>query len=105
MPARKLFGVVTYFSGIPDTYIRIFFLCQNNVVEHRHEYNSSLKLIWIYSVSVQILLNMSQNLNRYESWESMPLELNGFSINSRQCCVLVGLLEILNLFFPLGVRF
>ena len=58
--------VVTYFSGIRDTCIRISLLC---IVEHRHEYNSSLKLFWIYLSSVQIVLHMSENLNRRESWD------------------------------------
>ena len=37
--------------------------------------------------------------------KNILLELNLFSIDPRQFCVLVGLLEILNLFFPLGVCF
>ena len=101
----KLFGVVIYFSGIRDTYIRICILCPTNVVEHRHEYNSSLKLIWINWSNFQTFLNMSENLNQCEPWENIPLEFNWFSINSRQFCTLVLLLEIMNLFFPLDVCF
>ena len=80
-------------------------LFPTNVVEHRHEYDSSLKLIWIYLSSFQAFLNMSENLNRCEPWENIPLEFNWFSINSRQFCIFVLLLEIMNLFFPLDVCF
>ena len=90
----KLLCVDTYFSGIRDTCRRISILCPINVIEHRHKWNSSLKLFWIYLSSVQIFLDLSEKLNRCESKENIPLQL-----------VLVGLLEILNLFFPLDIGF
>ena len=51
------------------------------VVEHGHEQNPSLKLNWIYLSSVQIFLDLSENLNRCESWKIFLRELNWFSIN------------------------
>ena len=47
----------------------------------------------IGSSSFQIFLDLSENLNRCESWENILLELHWFSIISRQFCVLVWLLK------------
>ena len=49
-------------------------------------------------------LDLSENLNRC-GMGSISLELNWFSINPRQFFTLVGLLELLNQFFPLDVCF
>ena len=46
-------------------------------------------MFWIYLSSFQIFLDLPVNVNRCESWENIPLELNWFSINSKQFCVLV----------------
>ena len=49
MSSRKPFCVVSYLP------------CPINIVEHRHEDDSSFKLFWIFS-NVQIFLDLSQNL-------------------------------------------
>ena len=60
----------------------------------------SLHLFWIYLSNFQIFLNLSENLNRSESWDKIPLELNRSSIDFSQLWLLVGLLEFSYLAFP-----
>ena len=60
----------------------IISLFQINVVEHRHEDDSTFKLFWIYLLNVQIFLDFSEDVDRRESLENVPLELNWFSIDS-----------------------
>ena len=93
MSSLKSFCVISHFFGIRNTVQWNFILCPINVFEHRHEYNSSLKLFWIYSSSLQIFLNLCENFKRW------------LSIDFRQLCVLVWLLKLSDLAFPLFIRF
>ena len=67
-----------------------FFIAFNSpydVIEHRHEDNSSLELFWVAHL-VHELLDFLDGLQCSESWEDIPLEFHRFSVNCVQNSVL-----------------
>ena len=58
-----------------------------DVIEHRHEDNSSLELIFVAHF-VHDLLDFLNELQCSESWENIPLEFHRFSVNCVQSSVL-----------------
>ena len=93
MSSLKILCVVTYFSEIHAEECPFFVQ------------SMALNIDMNRISSVQIFLDLSENLNRCESLANIPLELDWLSINYRRFCMLVGLLEILTQFFPLDACF
>ena len=59
----------------------------NDVIEHRHEDNSSLELIWVAHF-VHELVDFLEELQCSESLENISLELHRFSVKCVQSSVL-----------------
>ena len=71
---------------IPHTFLFIVYYSTFDVIEHRHEDNSSLELFW-FAHFVHELLDFVDELQRSESWENIPLEHHRFSVN----CIVMNL--------------
>ena len=68
-----------------------------NVIDHWHEDDPVLKLVWLDVLFLQVLLNFLKNRQWWKSLEIFPLEFNCFFIDTN--CILVW--RIQNEFFHL----
>ena len=76
MPSLKLFGVVTYFSVIQDTYMKIFIVHSMSL---NIDMNNKTHLdLFVEHSDLAEYVGESQSL----SWANMPLKLSWFSTNS-----------------------
>ena len=97
MSCWKSFFANTDKCGISSTFLFIIFNSPYDVIEHRHEDNSSLELFWVAHF-VYELLDFLDELQCSESWEIFHSNSIGFpsivskvlycdeSLNQPKCC-------------------
>ena len=81
---------------ISNAFLFIVFNSPYDVIEHRHEENSSLEVFWVVHL-VHELLDFLDELQCSESWEDIPLEFHRFSVNCVQNFVLWWIFERIQL--------
>ena len=87
MSCWKSFCEYRHSCGIGNTFRFIVFTSPYDVIEHRHEDNSSLEL-FRFAHFVHELLDFLDELQCSESWEHIPLEFHWLTINCVQRSVL-----------------
>ena len=70
-PGEKSFRIERHKCGISNTFLLIVSNSPYDVIEHRHEDNSSLELCWV-AYFVHELLDFTDKLQCCESWENIP---------------------------------
>ena len=98
-PAGNLFANIDTKCGISNIFLLIVFISPYDVIEHRHEDNSSLELFGFAHVAHDFL-NFADSLSCWESWENTPLEFHRFSVNCVQRSVLWWIFEPIQLSLP-----
>ena len=87
----KSFGEQRHKCGISNTFRFIVFFSPYDVIEHRHEDNSSLELFGFAHIAHE-LLDFADKLQCWESWEHIPTRIP--SVLRRLCpvfCIVMNL--------------
>ena len=98
-PAGNLFANRDTSVELAIHSVSLSFISPYDVIEHRHEDDSSLES-FKFAHFAHELLDFTAKLQCSESWENIPLEFHRFSVNSVQSSVLLWIFEPTQLLLP-----
>ena len=105
MSSRESLRVILDVPGISDTLFWIYCPCPFDGLRHWHEHDSIFKVFKFHVSALQVFMDLLEDLQWRKSWENIQLELDRFSINSKQFSVQTGLSKFFYLIFPSSICF